>query len=415
MMSAEGRIDAAFGRATTRIARRLRQRGGLHADRGPAGRRDAGDHLRADLGDPLSGRRHREAGARADRARRARADADRDAPVAAVHQVGIVDGNPAGHAGVEHLHPTLPSGGAVTVAGRSRGSPTRFPSNPYPTKADYKKVVLTITRNSDNGSCSRRRRPTSRPRRRRRPPARPGSRSSARVSDAVTTVAARRREREPHRRPGTSPVRTATTRPMPRAPCSSRRSAPPRAGPRLHARHDAAGGVHRLPGRHLAPASVTSVASTPALNSIGTIRMYKQGISLTVNVQNSAGAAWTTGATVSLDSSRCGVQTASHPDRAELGDVHDVQLRDGEHDSCRCRRTCSARRRSSTSTTSPRGRPPATTGAPVRAGDRSVELSDDADAEREREVQRDRRRPDEGDQRDGEEGRRRTTRTRASS
>ena len=37
------------------------------------------------------------------------------------------------------------------------------------------------------------------------------------------------------------------------------------------------------------------------------------GVSLTVNVQTSAGAAWTTGATVSLDSSRCGVQTVSIP------------------------------------------------------------------------------------------------------
>ena len=58
---------------------------------------------------------------------------------------------------------------------------------------------------------------------------------------------------------------------------------------------------------------MTSVASTVGNNSVGTVRMYKQGVSLTVNVQSSAGAAWTTGATVSLDSSRCGVQTVSIP------------------------------------------------------------------------------------------------------
>jgi hypothetical protein len=40
--------------------------------------------------------------------------------------------------------------------------------------------------------------------------------------------------------------------------------------------------------------------------------MYK-GTSLTVNVQTSAGAAFTGGATVSLDSSRCGVQTQTIP------------------------------------------------------------------------------------------------------
>ncbi len=60
----------------------------------------------------------------------------------------------------------------------------------------------------------------------------------------------------------------------------------------------------------ISPGSASSVASTPGLNSIGVIRMYK-GTSLTVNVQSSSGAAWTTGATVSLDSSRCGVQTQS--------------------------------------------------------------------------------------------------------
>jgi hypothetical protein len=63
----------------------------------------------------------------------------------------------------------------------------------------------------------------------------------------------------------------------------------------------------------LSPGPVTSVASTVGNNSVGTVRMYKQGVSLTVNVQSSAGAAWTTGATVSLDSSRCGVATVSIP------------------------------------------------------------------------------------------------------
>ncbi len=63
----------------------------------------------------------------------------------------------------------------------------------------------------------------------------------------------------------------------------------------------------------ISPGSASSVASTVGNNTTSTIRMYKSGISLTVNVQSSAGAAWTTGATVSLDSSRCGVATVSIP------------------------------------------------------------------------------------------------------
>jgi hypothetical protein len=54
--------------------------------------------------------------------------------------------------------------------------------------------------------------------------------------------------------------------------------------------------------------SASSVPATPGLSSVGTIRMYLP-TSLTVNVQNSSGAAWTSGSTISLASSRCGVQT----------------------------------------------------------------------------------------------------------
>ena len=62
----------------------------------------------------------------------------------------------------------------------------------------------------------------------------------------------------------------------------------------------------------MSPASASSVASTVGVNSVATIHMYK-AVSLTVSVQTSAGAAFTSGATVSLDSSRCGVQTVSIP------------------------------------------------------------------------------------------------------
>jgi hypothetical protein len=61
----------------------------------------------------------------------------------------------------------------------------------------------------------------------------------------------------------------------------------------------------------LAPASVTSVASTVGNNSVGTVRMYKQGVTLTVNLQNYGGGIFNSGAYVSIDSSRCGVQKAT--------------------------------------------------------------------------------------------------------
>jgi hypothetical protein len=63
----------------------------------------------------------------------------------------------------------------------------------------------------------------------------------------------------------------------------------------------------------VAPGASELVPATPGLASVDTIQMYKNGISLTVNVQTNAGAAYTSGATISLDSSRCGKSTISIP------------------------------------------------------------------------------------------------------
>lgn len=72
-----------------------------------------------------------------------------------------------------------------------------------------------------------------------------------------------------------------------------------------------------LSGYSVYPDDITGIAgvipATPGLASVDTIQMYKNGVSLTVNVQDKNGAAFTGGATISLDSSRCGLQTLSIP------------------------------------------------------------------------------------------------------
>ena len=60
----------------------------------------------------------------------------------------------------------------------------------------------------------------------------------------------------------------------------------------------------------ISPGAASSISSAASVNSVGTIRMYKP-TSLTVNLQNNSGTAYTAGATISVDSSRCGVSTAT--------------------------------------------------------------------------------------------------------
>ena len=62
----------------------------------------------------------------------------------------------------------------------------------------------------------------------------------------------------------------------------------------------------------ISPGAPSSIPSTPGLISTGTIRMYLP-TTLTVNVQSNGGGVFNSGAYVSLDSSRCGVQQATIP------------------------------------------------------------------------------------------------------
>jgi Tfp pilus assembly protein PilV len=60
----------------------------------------------------------------------------------------------------------------------------------------------------------------------------------------------------------------------------------------------------------LSPDTSVLVAATPGLVSTDTTRMYKPA-TLTVNLLTTGGTAYTSGATISLDSSRCGLQTVT--------------------------------------------------------------------------------------------------------
>ena len=68
-------------------------------------------------------------------------------------QVGITNGNPPGVL-TASTTTSLPSGEAVTIATQVTWVSDPDPAVAYPTNADYKKVVLTITRNSDGKQLS---------------------------------------------------------------------------------------------------------------------------------------------------------------------------------------------------------------------------------------------------------------------
>ena len=310
-MSAEGRIVAAFGRATTGIARRVRQEAGFTLIEVLL----AGVML-AILSVPISGLLSTTAAiARLDR-QRTSADQLAQKQIETIRalpyfSVGLVGGNPQGTI-VSPATATLPSIGSVTTTTTVTFVADALPSNPYPTKADYRKVVVTVTNTATGKVLSTKTTyiaPASAP---------PNAGSTwiqiqRTVIDAVNNLALPGASVKLTGGPDTSPVtnRTDTSDAAGNVlfPALSTTAS---GTPGYTLVTTPLAGYSIFPD-DLAPGSVTSVASTVGNNSVGTVRMYKQGVSLTVNVQSSAGAAWTTGATVSLDSSRCGVQTVSIP------------------------------------------------------------------------------------------------------
>jgi type II secretory pathway pseudopilin PulG len=222
--------------------------------------------------------------------------------------VGIVGRNPQGNVPAT-TSATLPSIGTVTITTQITYVADALPSNPYPTKADYKKVVLTVTDSAGKQLAQKMTyiAPASAP---------PNAGSTwdsiqRTVIDAVTNLALPGASVNLTGGPDTSPVtnRTDTTDAsgsvlFPALDTTS-------SGTPGYTLATTLSGYSVFPD-DISPGSPSSVASTVGVNSTGTIRMYKP-TSLTVNVQTSTGAAYTSGATVSLDSSRCGLQTVSVP------------------------------------------------------------------------------------------------------
>jgi type II secretory pathway pseudopilin PulG len=219
--------------------------------------------------------------------------------------VGLTNGNPPGKIAAS-TSMTLPSGEAVTVAYK-----ITFVNDPIPTayvtNADYKKVVLTITRNSDGKQLTQK---TTYVASASAPPF-AGSdwvQIKRQVIDAVTSAAL----------VGASVNLTG-------GPSSENRNdTTDGSGTVLFPALDSSSTstpVYTLtttfPGYYvfpddISPGSASSVSSTPGLNSNGVIRMYLP-TSLTITVYNSSGSQNNSGAYVSLDSSRCGVQQATIP------------------------------------------------------------------------------------------------------
>ena len=247
-MSAEGRIVAAFGRATTGIARRVRQEAGFTLIEVLL----AGVML-AILSVPISGLLSTTAAiARLDR-QRTSADQLAQKQIETIRalpyfSVGLVGGNPQGTI-VSPATATLPSIGSVTTTTTVTFVADALPSNPYPTKADYRKVVVTVTNTATGKVLSTKTTyiaPASAP---------PNAGSTwiqiqRTVIDAVNNLALPGASVKLTGGPDTSPVtnRTDTSDAagnvlFPALSTTASRDA------RLHARHHAAGGVQHLSGR----------------------------------------------------------------------------------------------------------------------------------------------------------------------
>jgi prepilin-type N-terminal cleavage/methylation domain-containing protein len=303
-MSAEGRMGAAFGRVTTRIARRLRHEAGftlievlltavmLAIISAPISAILSQGAVIAKMARERTG---------ADQLAQTQIESLRSIPYT---QVGIANGNPAGSLAAS-TSTTLPSGEAVTLAWQVTWVNDKVPENPYQSNADYKKVVLTITRNSDNHLLTQKTTFV--------------AAASAPPSAGTTWVQIKRTVQDAVT---LSPIVGANVNLTGGVNSITRNDTTDASGTVLFPALDPAtnglgtplytllttySGYSVFPD-DISPGAASSISSTPGLSSISTIRMYK-GTTLTVNVQTFSGAAYTSGATVSVDSSRCGVQT----------------------------------------------------------------------------------------------------------
>jgi type II secretory pathway pseudopilin PulG len=222
-------------------------------------------------------------------------------------QVGVGGGNPSGVLSASAAT-SLPAGEKVTVATAVTWVGDSIPGA-YVTNADYKKVVLTVTRQSDG----------------------------VRLAQKTTYVASA--SAPPLHGTGWVLIKRTVVDAVLQAPIAGA-SVHLTGGPAADNRVDTtdAAGVVDFPALassstipppnftlattlvpylvfpdDISPGAASLVPATPGLNSVSTLRLYKPGVSLTVNVQGSGGAPYLAGATVSVDSSRCGLQTVSIP------------------------------------------------------------------------------------------------------
>lgn len=219
-------------------------------------------------------------------------------------QVGITGGNPSGVLSASAAA-NLPSGEQVTVATAVTWVGDTYPTKVYVSNADYKKVVLTVTRVSDGVQLAQKTTFI--------------ASASAPPLAGTNWVQIKRSFLDPVNSsviPGVSVHLTG--------------------GPNSVDRTDSTdvSGVVLFPALDSDPSALTNytltptlspyvvypddlspdisvlVPATPGLVSTDTVRMYKPA-TLTVNVLGTSGTAYTLGAKISVDSSRCGLQTVT--------------------------------------------------------------------------------------------------------
>jgi type II secretory pathway pseudopilin PulG len=232
-------------------------------------------------------------------------------------QVGISGGNPDGDL-TASTAANLPSGEQVHIGTVVDYIADAIPGNPYPTNADYKKVVLTVTRDSDGAQLAQK---TTFIASASAPPL-SGSdwvqvkRTAVDVISSLAIPGA-----SVHLTGGPTPTedRTDVTdtggNVLFPALASSTASTPPN----YTLATTPPTGYLVFPD-DIAPGTTSVIPASPGANSVNTIRMYKTGISLTVNVQDKNGAAYTGGTTIYLDSSRCGA-TVTIPSGSSSGQI----------------------------------------------------------------------------------------------
>jgi hypothetical protein len=225
----------------------------------------------------------------------------------AYSKIGINGGNPDGDL-TASVAANLPSGEQVTVATSVTWVSDAIP-NAYVTNADYKKVVLTVTRVSDSVQLAQKTTYI--------------ASASAPPQSGTNWVQIKRTFLDPitnsvipgvsvHLTGGPSPTvdRTDTTDAsgVVQFPALNSDTTAPIANFTLSPTLS----PYALYPDDMSPDTSVLVPATPGLVSTDTTRMYKAA-TLTVNVLGTNGLPYTSGAKISVDSSRCGQQTVTIP------------------------------------------------------------------------------------------------------